>query len=421
VVRALDAVRFFWPPLRQEEGDLADLVWLQFIKDGNAALYRWIEEYCGTAAALSLGSARVDDAEKTRELAAMLATVSAGHFDDLVYRHGFAEQLPGIEVDYSQDGKKLKVFEPVSDHTRDKAIARRRLASPDHYRLYFALAGPSHALTQDNFTSMWAAAEAGADEAVSALLHLHSEKAAGSFTKADLMLERIKSGAYEVLTPEQCENLLVALSQAMDEAYRRHPFDQFWVSSLWDRAERLIPLLLSRLEPVRRAAVITAMFGEGAAVGWLTSLFRSETFAHGRYGDRPRPEGEWLFADAQLDRITELMLGRYRTMSAKEVFDSPIPLSLLFAWRQGGDEQGPRRLVEADIASDEGLVETLEHLTTSVDSSDHGRFNILKKENLEPFADYESVRQRISALRQHRELGARATQLAKAFDEARNY
>jgi predicted KAP-like P-loop ATPase len=43
VIRALDAIRFFWPPLREIQADLADLVWLQLIKDGNPALYRWIE------------------------------------------------------------------------------------------------------------------------------------------------------------------------------------------------------------------------------------------------------------------------------------------------------------------------------------------------------------------------------------------
>jgi predicted KAP-like P-loop ATPase len=99
VVRALDAVRFLWPPLHEAKADLADLVWLQLIKDGNPALYRWIEEYCGTAAALSLGIARVEDAEKAGELGGLLATVPAGHFDDLAYRHYFVEQLPGVELD----------------------------------------------------------------------------------------------------------------------------------------------------------------------------------------------------------------------------------------------------------------------------------------------------------------------------------
>jgi hypothetical protein len=92
-------------------------------------------------------------------------------------------------------------------------------------------------------------------------------------------------------------------------------------------------MLLSRLEPARRAAVVTAMFSGGAAIGWLTSLFRYETFAHGRYGDRLRSEDEWLFTNAELDAITELILGRYRAMSARGVFGCPSPISLLFAWR----------------------------------------------------------------------------------------
>jgi KAP family P-loop domain len=336
VVRVFDAVRFFWPPLREARADLSDLVWLQLIKDGNPALYRWIEQYCSTAATVSLGTARVDEAEKARELAALLATASDGHFSDLTYRYNFVEQLPGVEVGHSKDENEFKIFEHVSDQERDAAIQKRRLASPDHYRLYFALAAPSHALTQDNFTTMWAAAEAGAEQAGAALLHLHDEHMAGSLTKADLLLERIKSGAYEVVTPEQCKNLLLAFSRVMDEAYRRHPFDRFWVGSLWDRAERLIPLLISRLEPVQRAAVVTAMFGRGTAMSWLTSLFRHETSAHGRNGDSLRPEGEWLFTNAELDRVTEVILGRYQAMSASDVFGCLEPITLLFAWLQGG-------------------------------------------------------------------------------------
>jgi hypothetical protein len=417
VVRALDAVRLFWPPLREVEADLADLVWIQLIKDGNPALYRWIENYCATIAVVSVGVARVEEAEKARELAKLLAAAADGRFDDMMYRHMFSEQLLAVALSYSEDGTKFKIFERIDDEKRNAALRKKRLASPDHYRLYFALAGPSHALTQDNFTSMWQAAEEGAKQAGMALLSFHNQHLAGSLTKADLLLERIKSGAYELLAPQQCENLLVALSQVMDEAYRRQPFDHFWVNSLWDRAERLIPPLLSRLRPERRDAVVPIMFSEGAAIGWLTSLYRHETFAHGRYGDRLRPESEWLFSNAELDRIAQLMLNRYRAMSAHDVLGSPNPISLLFAWQQGGDEQGPRLLLEANIVSDDGLVETLEHLTSTIESSERGKFDVLKRENLAPFLDYETIVQRIHNLKKHDNLGERAQQLAVAFDE----
>ena len=421
VVRALNSLRFFWPPLREAEADLADLVWLQLIKDGNPVLYRWIENYCATAAVVSLGVARVGEAESAQELALLLTTVAAGHFEDLMYRHCFADQLPGVELDFSKGGKELKIFQHVSDQDRDESIRKRRLSSPDHYRLYFALVGPSYALTQENFTAIWAAAEAGRYQAGVTLLRLHDEHVAGSLTKADLLLERIKSGAYKVLVPVQCENLLLALSQVMDEAFRHHPFDQFWVSSLWDRAQRLIPLLRSSLEPERHAAVVTAMFSEGAAIGWLTSLFRHDTFAHGRYGNRRRLEDEWLFTSGELDQITELMLGRYRAMSASDVFGCPDPISLLFAWRQGGDEQGPRQFIEANTILDESLVEALERLISTINSSDRGRVAVLKKDNLAPFMDYEKVTQRIHSLTTDNDLGARARRLVVALEDAIAY
>ncbi len=108
-----------WPPLRDARADLADLVWLQLIKDGIRALYRWIEKYCATAAVVSLETARVEETEKVRELAALLVSVADGHFDDLMYRHIFAEQLPGVKIDDSRDGKGFKIFESVDDRVRD--------------------------------------------------------------------------------------------------------------------------------------------------------------------------------------------------------------------------------------------------------------------------------------------------------------
>ncbi|MDX8463784.1 hypothetical protein RFM67_33790, partial [Mesorhizobium sp. VK2D] len=155
VVRALDSIRFFWPPLREIDADLADLVWLQLIKDGNSALYRWIEEYCGTAAALSLGTARVDEAEKSQQLGALEAAAGERVFDDHLYRHSFSAQLAGVTPNFSKSGPAFQLFERVDDRTRDEAIQSRRLASPDHYRLYFAMATPSHALTQSDFNVLW--------------------------------------------------------------------------------------------------------------------------------------------------------------------------------------------------------------------------------------------------------------------------
>jgi hypothetical protein len=420
VVRTLDSIRFFWPPLRDARADLADLVWLQLIKEGNPSLFRWIERYCATAALLSLGTARVEDVERANDLAALEKTVEANHFEDHNYRYYFSQQLPGLESNFSEDGERFKLYQRVSEEVRNAAIENGRLASPDHYRLYFALAGPSHALTQENFDAIRSATEAGADETEAVLLKWHSEDVAGALGKTDMLFERIRGGTQELLTSTQCINLLLATSDAMDKTYRIRAFDFSWVGSLWDKAERLMPVLLSRLSVDERTSTLEVMFRDGNAISWLTTLLRRETFAHGRYGARTLPEGDWIFTNPELDRITEIMISRYRSMSAVEIFAVIDPVTLLFAWQQGGDEDGPRHLVESRISTDEGLVETLEYLTSTITSSSRGAFPALKRDYLTPFLDYDHVRERIRGL-QSGALAERAHSLVRAFDDGAKY
>ena len=61
VNRVLDSLRLVWPVLQPQGIDLADLVWLQLVKDGAPKLYRWVEEYCAIQAEVSLGVALVNE------------------------------------------------------------------------------------------------------------------------------------------------------------------------------------------------------------------------------------------------------------------------------------------------------------------------------------------------------------------------
>ncbi|SFP58551.1 KAP family P-loop domain-containing protein [Mesorhizobium sp. NFR06] len=422
VVRALDSIRFFWPPLLEIDADLADLVWLQLIKDGNTALYRWIEEYCGTAAALSLGTARVEEAEKSQQLAALDAAAGEHIFDDHLYRHSFSAQLAGVTPNFSQSGPAFQLFERVDERTRDEAIQSRRLASPDHYRLYFAMAAPSHALTQSDFDTLRDALAAGPDQTAAVLLTLLRQNAVGTLTKADLMIERLKGGAYELLDGKQCRNLLRALSNSMDDAFRLRPFDGFVFSSLWDRTLPLVSLLLARLRPAQRDIATRDVFAKGAAIGWLTFVFRHEIFAHGRFGDRGRHNSDWVLAtEAQLDDVIRIMVSRYKAMTLKEIQQSPRPLSLLFAWQQAGDEDGPRRLLGDHSKLDEGLLETLEELTSQINTSNRGIVTVLARQNIEPFLDYDEAEKRVKELAKKPKFKGKATRIMKLIDEGKQF
>ncbi|MFD2580020.1 hypothetical protein ACFSTD_18590 [Novosphingobium colocasiae] len=416
VVRALDSLRFFWPPIRDAGGDLADLVWVQLIKDSNPALYRWIEDYCATAAVLTLGTVRVDDAERAQQLKALHAAVAPEHFADHNYRYYFADPLPAASVDFAQDGNGFTLFQRVSDVERDAAITAGRLASPDHYRLYFALSGPSHALTHCDYDAFWAAADKSPDRVAAVLLQLYAIELTGSLSKADLLLERLGGVGDEMLTPNRCWNILAGFADVMDDAYRARPFDQGWIVSLWSRATALIARMVARLEPDPRAVLIRHIFGEGRALGWLTTLMRKETFAHGRYGNRAKPDSEWLFTNEELDEIFELMLERIRRLTIDELLTTVRPLDILFAWKQAGDEDGPREMLRRGIETDAGLIGVLEKMTTIHTSSDRGSYSVLSRGNLDAFLDFDDARQRIEALRiGNNALEVRAKALARAF------
>lgn len=422
VVRTLDSLRFLWPALRRERVDLADLSWLLLIKDGAPGLYRWIETYVAGASATSFGTATVTEGMVEERQAELRRLIEPGAFKDLMYRHMFSEQLPGVELDHAADGTLVKIHQKVSAQARQAAIAGRRLASPDHYRLYFSLVGPTHAVSQASFDAFWTAVDISPEEAAAVLLALNDQAALGSLRKSDVLLERLRTADTEVWKEARARTLLLAFGRMMDEAWSRDPSEQFFVVSCWDRAERLVPTLLSAIPEVERAAVVDELFTHGASIGWLTSILRRETFAHGKFGDQRRHESEWYLTAGQYDHAAEIMVQRFRLLDLDGLLAAPRPIHVLFAWAQAGDADGPRDLLARSTASDADLVRTLEGMTSVVNSSDIGMHQVLNRENLERFFEYDAVNARLSAIvaaAAPTDIKERAEVLLQAFEHGR--
>ena len=167
--------------------------------------------------------------------------------------------------------------------------------------------------------------------------------------------------------------------------------------AVWRLAERLLPILRDPMRPRQREKVLASMFERGQSLFWLTTVFRSETFAHGRYGNRAVSEEDRLLSAAELDRVTEIMLTRYRTADPKTLLAGPRLLSVLFAWRQGGDEVGPKTWVDEQIETPEGLVDVLEGMA-SIRVGNRGSTSILSEENVGPFIDRDAARERLAKI-----------------------
>jgi predicted KAP-like P-loop ATPase len=399
VVRTLDSLRFLLPALRDEQIDIADLVWLTLIKDGAPSLYRWIEGYSANVAATSFGTASMSESGRATRLKELIKAVDAEQLSDVMYRHMFSDQLPGVEASYGGDGDPIALFQKVDTSTRQKAIEGKRLASPDHYRLYFSLIGPSHAISQAGFDQFWMAATSSPDEVAAVLVSLHGQSAQGSLRKSDVLFERLRAMDEAQWTPQQAQNLLLAFGRVMDDAFRIQPEEQSFIVSSWDRVERLLPRLFSKHTGGSSDALIEELFYRSPALGWVTSILRHETFAHGRFGDQRRPDSEWALSDAQYDRAAEIMLSRYRSMSLRDILAAPRPAHIFYAWNQAGDEDGPRNLIaQSTLSDDEAFVDVLGVLTTAITSSNRGRYTSLKSENVKHFLDYDSCLERLSIL-----------------------
>lgn len=396
VIRALDSIKFMWPALQAQGADLSDLVWLQLIKNDNLTLYRWIERYLASQSIIALQVGQVDKSDQEADAKALEEADADGFFKSLYYRHHFADHLPGVDANYSDEAVVPNIYQNVPKRDQDHAITERRLSSPDHYRLYFSFAVPSHTITQTEMATFWEALESSPDAASTAFLQLYERVVLGSFSKADVLLERLDAPEAESLSEVRCRSLLLLFSNILDDAYRARPFDRFWVDTIWDRAQRLSARLLRAVSD-DRSAVIAEMFSEGCAIEWLTSTLRRETFAHGRYGDRAKPEQDRILTSQELDAAAAALLARYRNLTIDELTKLVDPVSLLFAWRQSGDEEGPRQLVGAAFEADEWLVALLETMRGTVQSS-AGRYQVIKRDSLEPFMDFDEARRRLEKM-----------------------
>lgn len=419
VVRCLDGIRFFWGAL-QDQVDPSDLVWLNLVKVGNAKLYDWIEHYLPETAAQASGFAMVSEearrASRKRLDDALLA--EGNEFEHI--HHRLSEFLPGINEgnNYGKEDE-AGVYADVSKEEISSAARLRRLASPDHYRLYFAIQQPYNSPKQTDFEELFTAMDDSVDKTSDLLSRWSRERLSSGATKAETMLSRIVDGDGQTVGPGRAQTLLCAMADRLDElaSVREEGLGD---PQSWVEGRRVLKWLLPKLDD-RREATLLRMF-QGRALDWLTTILRSETFAHGRVEERSN--GDKLLETGELDRVSAIMVDRYQGLSLDKWKTLRRPLSALFAWSQAGDPRGPTELVALEAVTDEGLLSVLELLGGHVNSSTRGEYVALKESTLRYFINYTDARTRTERLAREGTDGAlrsRAATLAQQFRHADDY
>lgn len=396
VSRALNALRLVWPSLRGRV-DLADLVWLQLIRVSNPSLYRWIENYLREMAAVQEG-AGITEAGKRRmhdELIAALAKDELG-FGEVTW--SYSEILPGFKRGLVlHDDDKIPIAQPVSEIETRAFITGKRIASPQHYRLYFSLEFPAGTLTDAEFAAFLAAAADTEDKAIAAFGALVDAERPQGGSKADLAIDRLRALDRETLPRALCRHLLVAFATHLDRAALAAGRGEWGDIGIWRAVIRLLPNLLARIPGPRRKELIRRISTEGAAIGWLTRLFRDEIFSHGRYGARQRPVEERILKPAEFDIFAEAMLARYQGEPVATIRGAPVLLHILFAWRQAGDAEALADWIKRATETDEDLLATLEGMRSWQASNGRVHFP-LTSDNVTPFLDLAATKARVTRM-----------------------
>lgn len=360
VVRVLDSLRFFWPSLR-DRVDLVDLVWLRMIAVGSPNLFRWIEEYLVMWEALSGGRVHLSDHDRTAMTKQFDEALRA---DDLAwddFKFELERHLPGIQAVGVGDDRDDRIFAKDSEAELLSLASDKRLGSPGHSRLYFSLTISPGSVTDTDLRELLEAANRHANDVGRLLLQMIDEKSDAGLSKAERLLDLVSHIETDVLRSWPAEAIVIGLTNVADELAKEVPPEDFGYPYVWTRARAFIQKLRSAMTDHDFQRLMDSVFSTNGSIGFLSYLLRGETFAHGLYGGRPKPDDALLSAE-QFDRVRSSMIRRYGSMGLEKILAHRSATTILYAWSQAGGRDDVVKIVSGYCTDDRHFVDFLGHL-----------------------------------------------------------
>ncbi len=397
VMRAVNSLHFHASSVANAV-DLVDMVWLHLIRSQSQRLHRWIGHYLMEYAAQHSGARITNDnkAADKAQLESILEEVAPHGFSDGM-KYSLAEMLPGIDVGVdAQAGPGLRIQDIYVDDDPSHLIEGKRLGSPQHFRLYFALAIPQDAITDEYFASFLESLKASPENALQEFKELAQRKLPGGRDGTKLILDRL-GHASSGLPLESMRGLLLVLAGGMDHVNSLKLSADFGANWAWEQGYKLFERLWGRFDSESREQLVGAMFGGGDALEWLTDIFRKETYSHGVFGGRPKPALEWLLSESEYDIAGEKLACRYRNIKPVDLENVHKLSSMLYAWMQyrPQDEDEVRAVVARLCEQDEAFLKVLDRMRGWQSSSSSGVSFPLRSRVIEDFMDLEAARTRL--------------------------
>lgn len=359
VNRVLDALRFYWPSI-EGQVDLADLVWLRILAAGAPATYRWVEEYVDVFAAVAAGRAIVDAEERDDFGQRLDAALKADGLSWEKMRRELHLVLPGMGwaggIEQRSEGR---IF---ANAGRESGVATRRLASPDHARLYFALARLPGSVDLADIEALLSAAGESFEAASRVLAHMAEERGPTGESKAERMLDQLRNLPVERLSASDPAHLGFAIADVADRLVGEEN-EEWGQPRPWIYGKQVLALIGRSVGPEGWPHLTRELFTRAPGIGFLTHVLRDDTFDHGIYGDRANP-GDATGDHRQFVVMRDAIFARYRELGIDGLLALTRPASALYAWSQaGGREEVVALVAEHTANNDTALIDFLTTLT----------------------------------------------------------
>lgn len=355
VVRVLDSMRVYWPAL-EGKVDLVDLTWLRIIAVASPSLYRWIEEYLTAYASLAGGRVMISQ-EQRSALAAKLDTALAA--DGLAWEHMQFEldrHLPGINSrGLQQQGKDERLFGNEDRLGRAEDVEQGRLKSPGHSRAFFALMLIADSVTEADMARLRTSASDSSAAVGKVFIEFGAIRGDAGTSKCERLLDRLRGVDKEAIRAWPIETIAIGYVDVADILALDDAGDEWGYPRTWYLAARWLRRLSEALAAAQWNDLIIRIFEHGQAMGFLSHVLRSETFAHGFFGNRPDPEDR-ITTSAVFETIRNIMLQRYAQEGLEGVLHYPRAVTALYAWSQAGGRAQMVPHILNMTKSDDGFV-----------------------------------------------------------------
>lgn len=402
VVRTLNSLRFDWPAVAGKV-DLGDFIWLHLIKASNSSLYRWIEAYVGAFGSTYRSRTHLTEAGIARDNATLIALLESDGraMQDEVY--SLANHLPGIRQMYGDtDDDNAVIYGEVPDWEREASIRDKRLSSPDHYRLYFALSTPAVVPRPSDFVDLDSALADSPISATALLLKWTDERSTLGVSRAEFIFDRLR--ASHPLSEKSFRSLWLTFADNFDGPLAGAVSDTWGRPRLWQLAEPIIAPGLASMPATARRSLLLQTFKRGKALSWLADFFRGQLLAHGRTGSQ-RSTWKATLDVEDLDAITPIIMKRLEAEGVLALLERREGVSTLLAWVQGAEQSAgnsARIAIARVTATDKGLLDMLGRLRSQVMSKNNdGSYRIqsvFRRDYVDLFLDYDQMIERLHAI-----------------------